>query len=198
MGHESRAAALTGAVIRLRSVVPGGASALAGGLLGLILRDPVHMAAAAALAGAMGAIAFSDVKTMRVPDAWIVFAIIIGFALIALRGYGPQTALGEAVHALLDIGLCAGAFLLLREAFYRLRGVAGLGLGDAKLAAVGSLWLGWQIFAVAVALAATVALVWVAALAIARRSWSREQKIPFAAFLAPSIWICWYGAQITA
>ena len=92
--------------------------------------------------------------------------------------------------------LCGGAFLLLRETYFRLRNVEGLGLGDVKLAAAAGIWLGWQLFAVAVMLAAFAALVWVAGRSLAGGGWQRQQKIPLGVFLAPMVFVCWYGGGL--
>ena len=61
-----------------------------------------------------------------------------------------ENPLWATARALLSGLLCGGALYLLREGFFRLRGVDGLGLGDVKLGAAGGLWLGWEFFAVAV------------------------------------------------
>jgi leader peptidase (prepilin peptidase)/N-methyltransferase len=172
------------------------AASSSGALLGLAFGEPHRIGASAFLAGCMAVIAIDDARRLRVPDSWNLAAALGGF-VAAWLGAGPTLA--ESVTATggaaLQAGLCGGAFLLLREAYLRFRGTEGLGLGDVKLAATGGIWLGWQIFAVTVMLAAFVALVWVARQAAVSRAWRRDRKIPFGAFLAPAIWVCWYGAQ---
>jgi leader peptidase (prepilin peptidase)/N-methyltransferase len=126
-----------------------------------------------------------------VPDAWNLSAALGGFAAVAgeawVAGLSPAAAFA---HSMLSGFVCGGVFYLLREFFFRLRGSEGLGLGDVKLAATGGVWVGWEAFPLVVTLAALVAIVWIVAAALAR-GWSRERKIPFAAFLGPAIWICW-------
>ncbi|MDQ3560170.1 MAG: prepilin peptidase, partial [Pseudomonadota bacterium] len=85
---------------------------------------------------------------------------------------------------------------LLREAFFRLRGVDGLGLGDVKLAAAGGIWLGWELFATAIMLAAIGALAFVATRTILEGPWPRTRRIPFALYLAPGIWVSWFLAGL--
>ncbi len=152
--------------------------------------------AAGFLAGTMGAIAVEDLRRMRVPDAWNLPAAIGGFAAVAWEaramGVAPLAALG---HAALSLIVCGGVFYLLREIFFRWRGAEGLGLGDVKLAATGGVWLGWENFPAVVTLAALSAIAWVAAISLAHKGWPRERKIPFGAFLAPAIWVCWIYAR---
>jgi leader peptidase (prepilin peptidase)/N-methyltransferase len=88
--------------------------------------------------------------------------------------------------------LCGGALYLVREAFYRLRGFDGLGLGDVKLGAGGGVWLGWELFPFALLLAALGALAWIGFRTWAEGEWPGDRRIPFAAFLAPAIWAVWY------
>ena len=75
-----------------------------------------------------------------------------------------------------------------------LRGVEGLGLGDVKLAAVAGVWLDWADLPAAVELAAVAALA-----TVLYRRWRGEDlgmqaRLPFGAFLAPAIWLCWLVA----
>ena len=159
--------------------------------------DLYQIAASAFLAATMGAIAVEDVRRMRVPDIWNLIAAVGGFVAVGLEaqssGAPPLVALG---HALVSLIVCGGIFFLIREIFFRLRGVEGLGFGDVKLAATGGIWLGWQIFPAVVLLAAIAAIVWIAVATLIQRAWPRERKIPFAAFLAPAICFCWLYARM--
>ena len=165
-------------------------AALLGGLAAAPLGDPRQIAASAVLAAAMAAIAAEDFRRFRVPDSWNFLAALAGLATVWLAARsGALAALGAAA---LHGALCGGALWLLREAFLRLRGIDGLGLGDVKLAATGGIWLGWQGFPYAVMLAALSALATVALFTRLHGAWPRQRKIPFALHLAPAIWACWY------
>jgi len=168
------------------------ACAFLGALAAAALLDPRQIAASAFLAATMGAIALEDLRTMRVPDAWNAPAALGGLIAVALEasivGASPLVGVG---HALVSLILCGGVFYFLREFYFRLRGVEGLGFGDVKLAATGGIWVGWEIFPAVVTVAAIGAILWIVFAAILQRGWSRERKIPFGAFLAPAIWICW-------
>ena len=172
-------------------------AALIGAAAGSILGEPYQIAASAFLACTMGAMAFEDVRSMRVPNIWNALAAIGGFVVVAIEARWLQVdLLGALGWATLSAIVCGGVFFLLRELFFRLRGVEGLGFGDVKLAATGGVWLGWELFPVAVSVAALGAILWVAAAALLHRGWPRERKIPFAAFLAPAIWIAWLYSRM--
>ena len=83
-------------------------------------------------------ISFIDIKSLRIPDKLSLPLIAMGLALAVITS--RTAALDHAIGA-------AAAFLLfagLGEFFFRLRGIDGLGLGDAKLFAAAGAWLGWQ------------------------------------------------------
>ena len=177
--------------------VVAAAAGLLGGLAAAGLGGALQIAASAALAGAMAAIAVEDHRRFRVPDPWNLFAATAGLLAVwhAAR-IAHSDALAALAWAALSAALCGGALLLVREAFLRLRGVDGLGLGDVKLAATGGLWLGWQAFPYAVMLAAASALAYVALSRSREGAWPRERRIPFALHLAPAIWLVWYIDQL--
>jgi leader peptidase (prepilin peptidase)/N-methyltransferase len=159
--------------------------------------QPIQLVASAALAGIMGAIAAEDFRHFRVPDALNLLAAIAGLVTVwlAARADGLEVWLAM-LRAIARLALCGGALWLVREAFYRLRGVDGLGMGDVKLAAAAGLWIGPDLFALAVLFAAIGALAFVAARGFLDGAWPRDRKIPFAFYLAPAIWVCWFLAQL--
>jgi len=177
---------------RQSSIAAAAFAALIGAAVGATLAEPYQVAASSFLAGTMGVIAFEDVRRMRVPNVWNALAAIGGLLVVMVEawrlGFDLLAAIGWAA---LSAVICGGVFFLLRELFFRLRRVEGLGFGDVKLAATGGVWLGWELFPMAVSVAAIGAIVWVAVAAAVSRSWPRERKIPFAAFLAPAIWVAW-------
>ncbi len=119
-----------------------------------------------------------DAKTGYLPDALSLPLIALG---LAVNAFGMFAALPHAA-----IGAVAGfvSFFLIGEAFRRLRGVDGLGQGDAKLLAAIGAWAGWPALAPAVFAAAIFALIVVAAMKLAGRAISRETPIPFGPALA--------------
>ena len=97
--------------------------------------------ATAVLAVVLGAIVRVDVRAFRIPDLLSLPLLAAGLAMAFWRETIAATL--PADHL---IGAIAGYLLLagIGEAFFRLRGVEGLGLGDAKLFAAAGAWLGWQ------------------------------------------------------
>jgi leader peptidase (prepilin peptidase)/N-methyltransferase len=111
-------------------------------VLALDAQTPAHHALAvylAYLALALGLLAgaFIDLEFMIVPDSITLGGTVLGLATFALR----EMELLDAV-----IGACAGfvvVWLPLVVGYQRLRGRAGMGLGDAKLLMLAGAWLGW-------------------------------------------------------
>jgi leader peptidase (prepilin peptidase)/N-methyltransferase len=143
------------------------------------------------LGWSMLAIAAIDAQRFTIPDVLSLPAIPLG---LLASGYmlGPSTSrLVSLDHV---IGACLGgaSLWLVREAYRRLRGRDGLGLGDVKLAAAAGAWVGWVHFSNVVLLAAAPALGFAVARALVRRNGlSGTERIAFGTFLAPSIWIVW-------
>jgi leader peptidase (prepilin peptidase)/N-methyltransferase len=188
---------MAGGFSRWSGAAAGAAGAAVAGAAAALALSPIEIAASAALGGAMAAIAAEDVRSLRVPDGVNAFAAIVGLATIWIEarsaGHDWLAALGVAALA---AALCGGALYIVREAFYRLRGFDGLGFGDVKLGATAGIWLGWQQFPFAVLMAATGALAYVVWRTAADGLWPKDRRIPFAAFLAPAVWMCWYLSEL--
>jgi leader peptidase (prepilin peptidase)/N-methyltransferase len=144
----------------------------------------------------MAAIVISDLQRLRIPDTLVLLTALTGFIWqwLLARETGESLA-GAAFMAGLQMLVCGGSLLLLREVYYRLRGHDGMGLGDVKLAAAAGTWIAWDMFAMAALLASILALLAVGMVAI-RKGWPRERRIAFAAYLAPAIWIVWVVGRI--
>ncbi len=173
-------------------------------MLGVLLAVAILRAAPGAwisvmlVAGATGAlvvwIVWQDLATFTISDAAVLAVAALAFAFRWSSAMAEGEAPGHAAAAIaLDVGLCGGLLLLFREAYYRLKGVDGLGLGDVKLAAAGALLVGgvgfsWALFAASLA---GLALVGVARLL--RRA--PAGRLAFGAVLAPAIWGVWLIEQ---
>ena len=100
---------------------------------------PADAAARLLLCAALAAVALIDYDWRVIPNAITVGGIPLGFiaATYAISEVGWQSSL---------IGLAAGAgFLFLTgEAYFRLRGQEGVGLGDVYLVGMAGAFLGWQ------------------------------------------------------
>src|SRR5262245_36444095 len=144
----------------------------------------------------MLAIAAIDTQRFITPDVLSLPAIALGLLAsgsLLDPSHDQLVSLDHVLGALLG----GAGFWLVREAYYRLRGREGLGLGDVKLASAAGAWTGWQDLPNVVLLAAAMALSLAIALAIVRReSLSGAERIAFGTFLAPSIWIVWSLRQL--
>jgi len=81
---------------------------------------------------------FIDLDHMLLPDALTLGGAALGFVSAPLRG---QPLLGSGIGAALGFAL---VWLLFVEGYRLLRGVPGMGLGDAKLLALSGAWFGWR------------------------------------------------------
>jgi leader peptidase (prepilin peptidase) / N-methyltransferase len=91
-----------------------------------------------ALALGLLAAAFIDLEHMIIPDAISLGGAAFGIATFALRDMRFTDALLGAA-----VGFVA-VWLPLIVVYQRVRGKAGMGLGDAKLLALAGAWFGWQ------------------------------------------------------
>ena len=126
---------------------------------------------------------------MIIPDELNALALAAGLAAAGLK---TQVSPGAAIlDALLRAALMFAAFYAFRAGYRRLRGIEGMGLGDVKLAAVAGVWLDWVDLPIAVDMAALSAL----AVALIKRlkgiRLDPRAKLPFGAYFAPAIWLCW-------
>jgi len=135
----------------------------------------------------MLAIAAVDAQKFIIPDPLVFAALLLGLLRAGIAGDAAEFGL-----ALLRAALCCAAFVMLMSAYQALRHRRGMGLGDAKLAAVAGAWLDWMTIAAAIELAAVSAIV-----AYALRSFLRNRRmradavLPFGLFFAPAIWLGW-------
>ncbi len=90
-----------------------------------------------ALGFALLAAAFIDLEHMLVPDSISIGGTVLGLATFALR---DMTLLDAAVGALAGFTV---VWLPLVVGYEKLRGKAGMGMGDAKLVMLAGAWLGW-------------------------------------------------------
>lgn len=144
-------------------------------------------AAGAILAGLMLAIAVVDHRRMIIPDELNVLAFIAG--LIAA---GAEATPAIAIlHGLVRASLMFALFFGFRAGFRALRGLEGIGFGDVKLAAVAGVWLDWAFLPIAVEVAALSALAVALYARLQGERFDPKARLPFGAFFAPAIWICW-------
>ena len=143
-----------------------------------------------ALAVVMLAIVVIDTRHFIIPDELTAAGLLLGI-IHAVVATSNSTSWALASAALRG-AILALAFLGLRAAYQRLRGREGLGWGDVKLAGVAGVWLDWVTLPLAIEIAALGAIAaYVSRQYIRRRPLRLESRLPFGAFLAPSIWLGW-------
>ena len=146
---------------------------------------------AAAFFWVLIALSVIDLETGYLPDA---LTLPLAAAGLAVNGAGAFVSFPDAA-----IGAAAGygAFRLIGEAFFRLRGIEGLGQGDAKLLAAIGAWLGWQALAPIILAASLLGLAGALALRLAGRDVSGQTAIPFgpALALAGALGLCLLSTQ---
>jgi leader peptidase (prepilin peptidase) / N-methyltransferase len=149
-----------------------------------------------------GARARTTPSTSRLALATAAAAILVASLTISADLLGALGALlgwlmlaiaqSDARRFVVPDPLAAAALLAIELIYRRLRGRAGLGPGDVKLAGVAGAWLSASLLPAAIELAALAALLAYAARQIRKRRRFRSgSRLPFAVFLAPSIWIVW-------
>ena len=165
---------------------------LSGLLLWLLVRrvdDPIVLVPQAVFLLALLAVAWIDLDTRTIPDVVTIPGVGLG---LAASLFGPPGLAGAALGA-----LSGGVSLWLVGALYeKATGVAGMGGGDVKLAAMMGAFLGVGGVFGAIFLASLAGSIF-GMLLIARGKGSRRTAIPFGTFLAPAaIALCLYGEPL--
>jgi leader peptidase (prepilin peptidase) / N-methyltransferase len=153
-----------------------------------------------------------DWQTHTLPDAFTLTGTLLGFLLLCVRsayllphqydlllhGHNPLTSVGGTIDngnvvltgsehlvlgRLLGITLATGLLLLIRFAYKALRHREGLGLGDIKLVAMITAFLGFWLAAFAIFLGFILCSIYALTL-IARRRATSTTRLPLGAFLA--------------
>jgi len=126
-----------------------------------------------------------DLRHRILPDLITLPGIAAGFGASLLLPPGP-------VASLLGIALGGGILFALSEAYYRLRGHEGLGMGDVKMLAMIGAFLGWRLVLVTLFLASFSGSL-VGLVLIASGRGSLKSQLPFGAFLAASALVSAFG-----
>ncbi len=142
-----------------------------------------------ALGWTLLALAWTDYRHMRLPDALTLPLIVAGLAVTAATA--PDAAADHAAAAAAGYG----AFRLIALGYARLRGREGLGGGDAKLLAAAGAWLGLSALPNVVLAAALLGIALVLAKAVRGQAVAATTAIPFGPCLAVSIWMAWLYFQ---
>ncbi|HYP28521.1 MAG TPA: prepilin peptidase [Blastocatellia bacterium] len=151
---------------------------------------------------------FIDLKHKILPDAINYPGLV---AVVILRILAPDPVVLEATRATWGLGdwpawavtllgsalgaaVGGGSLWLVREGYYRLRGIEGMGLGDVKMMLMVGAYLGWQLTLLTIFIASLlgsligVGLIWL-------RGGSMKMEIPFGVFLGPAALVALFVGQ---
>jgi leader peptidase (prepilin peptidase)/N-methyltransferase len=174
-------------------VLAGGAAAI-GVISALTLPWPVAIASTV-LGMLMVAGADVDARTFLLPDTITWGAVACGIvAASLLHPAAPWVTAGEAITRAACI---AATLALFRSGYGWIRRSESLGLGDVKLAAAIGAWLPVDTVPLCFGLATTSALLAVMFGYLNGQSITRATRIPFGAFLCPSLWVVFYVDSVT-
>jgi leader peptidase (prepilin peptidase) / N-methyltransferase len=174
------------------AVLIGGCGAI---ILVSMLVLPWPIAAASIVLGAlMIAGADVDARTFLLPDIITWGAVVCGvLAAAVLDPIDPWLALtGALARAVATAGILAA----MRWCYGRWRGREGLGFGDVKLAAAVGAWLPLYAIPFCFGLAAAGALFAVMLARVRGQAIDASLKIPFGAFLCPTLWLLFYATVL--
>jgi leader peptidase (prepilin peptidase)/N-methyltransferase len=117
-----------------------------------------------------------DLQHRILPNAITLPGIVVGFVFSLFSPPGWRDSL---------IGIIAGGgvLLLIAEAYYRVRGEEGLGMGDVKMLAMIGAFLGWKLMLVTFVLSSCLGSI-VGLSLIALKKGDMKYALPFGTFLA--------------
>jgi len=139
------------------------------------------------LGGLLLAAAWIDLRVRRIPDPLTAATVLTGMAASTVLG-------ADLLAAAIGVVAGYGVFFLFNEAFRRVRGYDGIGMGDAKLLAGLGAWLGWAGLPLVVLGAASCALIFV--LTKRRGRLDGAEMVPFGPFLAIAGFAVWLLREV--
>jgi leader peptidase (prepilin peptidase) / N-methyltransferase len=129
-----------------------------------------------------GLVALIDIRRGIIPDGLnlIIAGLGLAKAAISAGAMAGAEAIGEAA-------IVGAIFWLLRRLYFALRKIQGLGLGDVKLLAAATPWVGVVGIPTLLLIATLTALMAVGGLRLAGRDMTRQTSLPFGPFLAAGL-----------
>jgi leader peptidase (prepilin peptidase) / N-methyltransferase len=185
-------------------------------LLFLVHREPIGSATRVALLPLLADIVFVslivplvfiDLRYKLLPNAITYPGLALLFVLRALApdpwilahtphifgSTAPAWAL-SMIGSLLGAAVGGGSLWLVREVYYRLRHVEGMGLGDVKMMLMVGAFLGWQLTLLTIFIGSLLGSL-VGILLIVWRGGTMKMQIPFGVFLGPAAIISLFAGQ---
>ncbi|WP_019960054.1 prepilin peptidase [Woodsholea maritima] len=130
------------------------------------------------------ALAYIDARTGYLPNTLVLPLIPVGISAQFLLGQSP-------LSSLIGAGLGYGLFVGIEKGYKALRGVEGLGRGDAKLFAVGGAWCGAMALPMIGVLAGISGLGYALILHLLGRGLTRTSSLVLGPHLALAIGCTW-------
>jgi leader peptidase (prepilin peptidase)/N-methyltransferase len=152
---------------------------------GLLLAAPQRLGPGLCLGAALLALAVNDLRSGSLPDILTLPLLLAGIGW----GIADHATVDHAAGALLGLAMLA----LPAFAYERLRGRAGMGWGDVKLAGAAGAWVGWESMPL-VLLAAALFGIGAVLLRRLARGTSLSETLPFGPALATATWAIWLAA----
>jgi leader peptidase (prepilin peptidase)/N-methyltransferase len=163
-------------------------SALLGVWASLIIPPGGLFAITCALGWTLLVLSAVDAIAFRLPD--VLTLPLLAAGLVVAWWLPERDLIGHVFGGLVGLALLYAVSF----AYMRIRGQAGLGLGDVKLAGAAGTWLGWQALPSVILLASCAGLMWVGFGIMRRGRTALAERIPFGVALSFAIWIVWlYG-----
>jgi len=125
------------------------------------------------------AIALIDIRHGIIPDGLNLVIAGLGFVKAAVAG-----GLGAGAETIVGAIAVGAIFCLLRRLYFAWRKIDGLGLGDVKLLAASTPWIGIAGIPMLLLIASLAALAAAGGLRLAGQTMSRQTSLPFGPFLA--------------
>jgi leader peptidase (prepilin peptidase) / N-methyltransferase len=133
---------------------------------------------------------FPLMVVMRVlaPDPWLITR--------TPKLYGAATPewMTALVGALIGAAVGGGSLWLVREAYYRLRHIEGMGPGDIKMMLMVGAFLGWQLTMLTIFIASLLGSI-IGILLISARGGNMKMELPFGVFLGPAAILALFAGQ---
>ena len=133
----------------------------------------------AALCLSCSAVALIDIRQGIIPNGLNLFIAGLGLANTTLNG-GAMAGI-EALGGAAAVG---AIFWLLRRLYFVVRKIQGIGLGDVKLLAAATTWIGVSGIPMMLLIATLTALAAIGGLQLPGQDMTRQTSLPFGPFLA--------------
>ena len=140
-----------------------------------------------AFVAAMVALFVIDLQHRILPNAITLPGVVIGVAASLLVGPGWRASL-------IGIAVGGGSLWAIGEAYFRIRGEEGMGMGDVKMLAMIGAFLGWQLMLVTLLIASLAGSVFGGGMILLNRG-SMKYALPLGSFLAAGALIATHVGQ---